>query len=70
MNLHSQPMKVYAQVIRVIGSQSALAELCGVSRQAASRWKVTGIPPRHCMRIERRTGIPATRLCPEVFGGK
>lgn len=61
-------MDAFDRVCAALGSQNALADLCGVSPQAVSKWKESGIPARHCRRIEARTGVPAAELCPEVFG--
>lgn len=59
---------VFTEVCDKLGSQSALAVLCGVSPQAVTKWKRRGFPPEQVRLIERETGIPAERICPEVFG--
>ena len=61
-------MTVYEQVVKKLGTQTALARLCGVSPQAAGKWRRDGFPPKQCRTIEAATGIPASALNPEVFG--
>lgn len=56
-----------------VGSQSALADLLGVTKAAVSQWKQEGrkVPAEHCPLIERETsarGRPVTceQLRPDI----
>jgi DNA-binding transcriptional regulator YdaS (Cro superfamily) len=61
-------MKVFDKVVEKLGSQTALAELCNVTPQAVTKWRMSGFPPKQVRKIEAATGIAASKLCPEVFG--
>jgi DNA-binding transcriptional regulator YdaS (Cro superfamily) len=66
----AESRKVLDDVIREIGSQSALARLIGISQPAVSGWvrKALPIPPEHVLTIEGATGISRHRLRPDVYG--
>lgn len=52
-----------ADAAQLAGSQGALAELLGVSRQAVSVWLKRGwVPAGRAIEIEDRFGIERTRL--------
>ncbi|MES1979746.1 MAG: helix-turn-helix domain-containing protein [Pseudomonadota bacterium] len=54
----------------ILGSQTALAALCGVSRGAVNQWKdpKRKVPAEHCPRIERATNgqVRCEELRPDV----
>jgi DNA-binding transcriptional regulator YdaS (Cro superfamily) len=59
------------RAIDIVGSPSALADICGQPRQAVDRWRRTGkVPAKYCIPIETATKGAVTRheLHPDVFG--
>lgn len=50
-------MEAIDRAAEILGSQNALAELCGVSKGAVSQWKDPGrrVPAEYCPLIERAT---------------
>lgn len=50
-------MDAIDRAARKLGSQTALADLCGVSKGAVSQWKELGrrVPAEYCPLIERAT---------------
>ena len=50
-------MNALEQAAEVVGSQTKLAELLGVSKAAVAQWKLPGrrVPLTHCMAIEKAT---------------
>ena len=57
-------------VVRLAGSQSAVARQCGVSPQAVRQWVVRGfVPLSRAVELEAQFGVPRTRLVdPKVVG--
>jgi len=66
------------KAVRVLGSQAALAEVCGgnVKQQHVSGWlnrvKKPGLPPAYAMKVQRATSergetVYAWQLCPDAF---
>jgi DNA-binding transcriptional regulator YdaS (Cro superfamily) len=58
------------KAVAVIGSQSALARLCGVKPQAVQKWVATGRPPaERVLQIEQVTKGQVTRyeLRPDLY---
>ena len=50
-------------------TQAELAKRIGISQPSLNKWLANGrVPPRRVRRVEAVTGIPAEKLCPEVFG--
>jgi DNA-binding transcriptional regulator YdaS (Cro superfamily) len=51
-------MDAIERAAQILGSQSALADLCGVSKGAVSQWKEVGrrVPAEYCPLIEGATG--------------
>ena len=50
-------------------TQAELARYLGQRPQAVWRWVQEGcVPATVAQRLARKTGIPAARLCPRVFG--
>ncbi|MFO1394687.1 MAG: YdaS family helix-turn-helix protein [Steroidobacteraceae bacterium] len=52
-----------------LGSQRALADALDVSPQAITNMKAHGrpIPPERVLEFERITGIPRTRIRPDLY---
>ncbi len=47
---------VLDRVVQYFGSQLALARACNLSTgMAVTQWRKRGVPPQHCLRIERLT---------------
>lgn len=53
-------------VFQRVGSMSELARRLKISRQAISKWRRSGIPRMHVLKLERLTGIPRSSLRPDV----
>lgn len=61
----------YKRITKMLGSQSELARLLGLSQQTVNFWFVSRrVPAEHCRRIEALTDGRVTRyqLRPDVFG--
>jgi DNA-binding transcriptional regulator YdaS (Cro superfamily) len=65
-------MNALEHAIRIVGSETMLAEAIGVSKQAVNHWKLGRRPisPERCIAIERATAGEVTRgeLRPDIFG--
>jgi DNA-binding transcriptional regulator YdaS (Cro superfamily) len=63
-------MEPIERAAELLGSQTALAELCGVSKGAVSQWKGADrrVPAEYCPLIERATGgrVRCEELRPDV----
>lgn len=63
-------MDAIERAAECLGSQSALADLCGVSKGAVSQWKEPGrrVPAEYCPLIERATDgkVRCEQLRPDV----
>lgn len=55
--------------VAVIGSQSAMGRLLGVSQPAISAWlkERRPLPAEHVLTVERATGIPRHRLRSDLY---
>ncbi|WP_405052803.1 transcriptional regulator [Sphingomonas sp. SORGH_AS_0438] len=55
--------------IRIAGSQSAFARLCGVSQTAVWKWVQKGgpIPAKFVLLVERKTGVSRHLLEPNIY---
>lgn len=52
-------------------TQAELADRLGVRQPSLNKWLKNGrVPPRRVRTVEAITGIPASKLCPDVFGAK
>jgi len=50
-------------------TQEQLAQRLGIKQPSVAKWLKTGrIPPKRVRAVEEVTGIPASKLCPELFG--
>jgi DNA-binding transcriptional regulator YdaS (Cro superfamily) len=56
--------------ISLAGGVSALAKALNVTKGAVSQWQEPGrkAPAKHCVAIERLTGISRHKLRPDIFG--
>lgn len=63
-------MDAVDKAAEILGSQKALAELCGVSKGAVSQWKDENrrVPAEYCPLIERATkgAVRCEELRPDV----
>ncbi len=46
------------------GSNKALAQIVGLSRQAPPKWEVSGVPYEHVFAFEEALGVPAYEIDP------
>ena len=55
--------------MELIGSQSALARLIGVSQQAVFKWlaKARPLPAEHVLAVEAATGVSKHELRPDIY---
>lgn len=54
-----------AEAAAKVGGRPALARLLGISRQAVEQWHE--VPMRRVLEVERWTGVPRTRLRPDIY---
>jgi DNA-binding transcriptional regulator YdaS (Cro superfamily) len=61
--------EVIERASQIVGNQTVLAKLLGVSRGTVSHWKYLGIPAERVLDIERATGRQVTRqeLRPDLY---
>jgi hypothetical protein len=59
-------LSVIKEAAEKVGGVPELARRLGVSRQAIDQW--TEVPPERAADLERVTGIPRSRLRPDLFG--
>jgi DNA-binding transcriptional regulator YdaS (Cro superfamily) len=67
---YESPLVVTApRIAEVLGSQSALARLCGVSQQSVSKWVMLNkeLPAKHVLAVEEATGISRHDLRPDIY---
>ncbi len=59
------------EVFEKAGGRQALMDALGLSKQTMSDWKRSGkVPSPHAVAVERLTGIPRERLCPDFDWGR
>lgn len=73
MSADSLPKKIAAleRAISIVGGPKALSDLLiGVTPQRVNHWKRRGVPAEYAQSIEILVAgeVPASELCPEVFG--
>ena len=50
-------------------TQKELAARLGIKQPSVAKWLEKGqVPPRRVRDVAQITGIPASKLCPEIFG--
>jgi DNA-binding transcriptional regulator YdaS (Cro superfamily) len=52
----------------IAGGTVALALAVGVPHYNVSKWRKTGVPAKHVLRVEQATGVSRHDLRPDVFG--
>ena len=57
------------RAVEIVGSQSAMGRLLGVSQAAVWRWVQNGrsLPPEHVLAVEAATGISKHQLRPDIY---
>jgi DNA-binding transcriptional regulator YdaS (Cro superfamily) len=63
------PQQALTQAVNRVGSQSALARICGVSQAAVWKWIDTGavLPAEHVFTVETATGVLRHELRPDLY---
>jgi len=59
-------LAILREAAQRVGGMSALAQSIGLTRSAIYQWK-SRIPAERVMDIESATGIPRTRLRPDLY---
>ncbi|MBB4149103.1 transcriptional regulator [Sphingobium scionense] len=69
MNQKSPMVVTAPRIAEALGSQSALARLCGVSQQSVSKWVLRNkeLPAEHVLAVEHATGISRHDLRPDIY---
>ncbi|WP_080572834.1 transcriptional regulator [Sphingobium yanoikuyae] len=69
MNQESPIVVTAPRIAEALGSQSALARLCGVSQQSVSKWVLRNklLPAEHVLAVEHATGISRHDLRPDIY---
>lgn len=52
--------------IKQVGGAAALGRHLGITRQAVEDWD--RVPAKHCLTVERLTGISRYQLRPDIYG--
>lgn len=57
------------EAVKIVGSQSAMGRLLGVSQAAVWRWiqHAKPVPPEHVLAVEAATGIAKEELRPDLY---
>lgn len=63
------PFEALEAAIKILGSQPALAAVCGVTGTAVWKWVQSGkrLPAEHVLAVEEATGIPCYVLNPDIY---
>ena len=63
------PDAALAEAIGKLGSQTALARLCGVSATAVWKWvrDQKPLPAKHVLAVEAATGVSRHHLRPDIY---
>lgn len=58
-----------ARAVRIAGSQSAFARICGKNQSSVFDLLKDGRPlwPECCLAVERKTGVPKEELRPDIY---
>jgi DNA-binding transcriptional regulator YdaS (Cro superfamily) len=51
-----------------VGGTVALAKAVGVPHYNVSKWRKSGIPAKHVLRVEAASGVSRHDLRPDIFG--
>lgn len=63
------PAEAVKKAVTILGSQGALARLCGVAQPSVFKWIRKGkvLPAEHVLKVEAATGIPKEDLRPDLY---
>ncbi|MGE4324132.1 MAG: transcriptional regulator [Sphingobium sp.] len=63
------PFEALQRAVEILGSQSALARICGVSQTAVWKWLQSSkrLPAEHVLRVEAATGVSRHWLRPDIY---
>jgi DNA-binding transcriptional regulator YdaS (Cro superfamily) len=63
------PPEAVKKAVSIMGSQGALARLCGVAQPSVFKWirKGKALPAEHVLKVEAATGIPKEDLRPDLY---
>lgn len=63
------PQEALQKAVKIAGSQSAFARICGVRQPAVWKWLNVGkpLPPHHALVVEAKTGVSRHLLCPDIY---
>ena len=63
------PFEALTEAVNRAGSQTAFAEICGVSQPAVWKWlqSIKRLPPEHCIAVEASTGVSRHYLRPDIY---
>jgi len=63
------PTEAIRQAVKIVGSQSELARICGVSQPAVWKWLQTAkrVPAEQVLAIETATGVSRHFLRPDIY---
>lgn len=62
------PYNPVKEAIEIVGSQVALAKICGVSQPTVFKWlKKSEIPAKRVLLVEKQTGISRYKLNPLIY---
>lgn len=53
------------KVIKKAGGPVRVSKLLGISHQAVGQWK--SVPPKWVIKIEELSGIPRTKIRPDIY---
>lgn len=69
MTQTTTPEAALRAAVELLGSQAAMARLCGVSQPAVFLWlkKPSGPPAEHVLKIEFATGVSRHDLRPDIY---
>ena len=63
------PEQALVDAVTAMGSQAALAKLCGVAQPSVHKWIRAGkaLPAEHVLAVEAATGISRHELRPDIY---
>ncbi len=69
MDANATPFEALKAAVQRIGSQSAMARLCGVGQPAVWKWLQSGkrLPAEHVLKVEAETGVSRHLLRPDIY---
>ena len=67
-SISAEPNPGILAAIKAVGSQEALARVCGVTQPAVYYWLHKYCPPEHAVAIEEATGVSRKKIRPDLFG--